>query len=302
LSGYQTSPEIIKILEDWSEKAVLDESQPSGFGGEIRGIETLAKKSNPLENVNTLVRINMMSLFEYRFQLELIQEHLKDLNLKTIYQGTESWLKCMEYLRGAEGKGKGEGAGTEGGIVDLKPSLKPLQTLLLKDLSLKNNSQQFIQIKKLLLMLRELNFEGVPITYELCSTGRYFASNAILQGYSKEVRYAALHTCYAYDLESAHQSILVQLLDNKGIDFPELKIMREYVENKEVVRQKLSKDLKLSIETVKDVLQALTYGTRLSRSPKEAIFRACGGDKEAMESVITHPWLAQYLKVFEKAH
>jgi len=29
-------------------------------------------------------------------------------------------------------------------------------------------------------MLRELNFEGVPVTYELCSTGRYFATNATL--------------------------------------------------------------------------------------------------------------------------
>ena len=67
-------------------------------------------------------------------------------------------------------------------------------------------------------MLRELNFEGIPVTYELCSTGRYFATHATLQGYSKEVRYAALHTCYAYDLESAHQSILVQLLDKKGIE------------------------------------------------------------------------------------
>ena len=36
-------------------------------------------------------------------------------------------------------------------------------------------------------MLRELNFEGVPVTYELCSTGRYFATNATLQGYERQV-------------------------------------------------------------------------------------------------------------------
>jgi len=34
-----------------------------------------------------------------------------------------------------------EGEGAERGIVDLKPSLKPLQTLLIKDLSLNNNNQ-----------------------------------------------------------------------------------------------------------------------------------------------------------------
>jgi hypothetical protein len=31
LSGYQTSPDILKILEDWSEPVKLNKSQPSGF-------------------------------------------------------------------------------------------------------------------------------------------------------------------------------------------------------------------------------------------------------------------------------
>jgi len=303
LSGYQTSPEILKILEDWSEKAVLDESQPSGFDINIRGIEDLAKKGDLLENIDTLVRVNMMSLFEYRFQLELIQEYLESLNLEVIHQGTKEWQKCMEYIEGMTGERKGEGReGTDWGIVDPKPSLKPLQTLLLKDLTLNNNSQQLIQIKKLFTMLRELDFKGIPVTYELRSTGRYFATNATLQGYFKEVRYAALHSCYEYDLESAHQSILLQLLDNKGIDFPELKLLREYVENKKVIRQQLSEELQLPLEIAKNILQALTYGARLSRSPEEAIYRECDGDKEAIERVVTHPWLAQYRKVFEKAH
>jgi len=303
LSGYQTSPEILKILEDWSEKVVLDKSQPSGFDINIRGIEDLAKKGNPLENIDTLVSVNMMSLFEYRFQLELIQEYLESLNVKVIHQGTKEWHKCMEYIKGMTGERKGERReGTDWGIVDLKPSLKPLQTLLIKDLSLNNNSQQLIQIKKLFTTLRELDFKGIPVTYELRSTGRYFATNATLQGYFKAVRYAALHSCYEYDLESAHQSILLQLLDNKGIDFLELKLLREYVENKEAIRQKLSVELELPLKIVKIILQALTYGARLSRSPEEAIYRECDRNKEAIERVVTHPWLAQYRKVFEKAH
>jgi hypothetical protein len=245
----------------------------------------------------------MMSLFEYRFQLELIQEYLESLNLEVIHQGTKEWQKCMEYIEGMTGERKGEGReGTDWGIVDPKPSLKPLQTLLLKDLTLNNNSQQLIQIKKLFTMLRELDFKGIPVTYELRSTGRYFTTNATLQGYFKEVRYAALHSCYEYDLESAHQSILLQLLDNKGIDFPELKLLREYVENKKVIRQQLSEELQLPLEIAKNILQALTYGARLSRSPEEAIYRECDGNKEAIERVVTHPWLAQYRKVFEKAH
>jgi len=303
LSGYQTSPDILKILENWSEKSVLNKSQPSGFDINIRGIEDLAKKGNPLENIDTLVRVNMMSLFEYRFQLELIQEYLESLNLKVIHQGTKEWLKCMEYIEGKKGESRGERReGTDGDIVDLKPSVKPLQTLLLKDLSLNNNSQQLIQIKKIFTMLRELDFKGIPVTYELRSTGRYFVTNATLQGYFKEVRYAALHSCYEYDLESAHQSILLQLLDQKGIDFPELILMREYVDNKKAIREKLSAELGLPLKIVKIILQALTYGARLSRSPEEAIYRECDGDEEAIERVVTHPWLAQYRKVFEKAH
>ena len=303
ISGYQTSPEILKILEDWSEKAVLDESQPSGFDINIKDIETLAKKDNPLENIDTLVRINMMSLFEYRFQLELIQEHLEGLNLKVLHYGTEEWHECKAHIEGTEGERKGgRGEETDWGIVDLKQSLKPLQTLFLKDLTLNNNSQQLIQIKKIFTMLRELNFEGIPVTYELRSTGRYFATNATLQGYSKEVRYAALHSCYEYDLESAHQSILLQLLDQKSIDFPELEKLREYVDHKQVIREKLSEELQLPLDIIKNILQALTYGARLSRSPEEAIYRECDGDKEAIERVVKHPWLAQYLKVFEKAH
>jgi len=303
LSGYQTSPDILGILEDWSEKAVLDKSQPSGFNINIRGIEDLAKKGDLLENIDTLVRVNMMSLFEYRFQLELIQEYLESLNLEVIHQGTKEWQKCMEYIKGMTGERKGERReGTDWGIVDPKPSLKPLQTLLIKDLTLNNNSQQLIQIKKLFTMLRELDFKGIPVTYELRSTGRYFATNATLQGYPKAVRYAALHSCYEYDLESAHQSILLQLLDNKGIDFPELIKLREYVENKKVIREKLSEELQLPLDIAKNILQALTYGARLSRSPEEAIYRECEGDKEAIERVVTHPWLDQYRKIFEKAH
>ena len=76
------------------------------------------------------------------------------------------------------------------------------------------------------------------MTYEVVSTGRLFATNATLQGYNKEVRYAALQGCFAYDMESAHQSILLQLLEEEGADFTELDVLREYVNEKKAVDRK----------------------------------------------------------------
>jgi hypothetical protein len=103
-------------------------------------------------------------------------------------------------------------------------------------------------------------------------------------------------------MESAHQSILLQLLDAEGADFSELDVLREYANEKKKVRQRLSKELSLPITVVKDILQALTYGARLSRSQHEAVCKACDADMGAVERVVNHPWLRQYQKTFNHAH
>ena len=309
LNAYQVSSTVQTILDEWGDSSKPLEDIPSGFGISYSNLENIAKEKTQPEEVNILVRINFMSLKEYQYQLEIIQEEFfKKKGVSEALKGSTLWNDIVRFFMDGDDaleermKGPNDREDKGWGIVTPKVNTKPLQALLQKDLTQKNISQQLSYINKILLAYREENFEGIPMTYEVVSTGRLFATNATLQGYNKEVRYAALQGCYAYDMESAHQSILLQLLEEESANFSELDILREYVNEKKAVRERLSKELGLPIKAVKDILQTLTYGARLSRSRNEAVYKACSGDMEAVEKVVTHPWLRQYQQTFNQAH
>ena len=116
-----------------------------------------------------------------------------------------------------------------------------------KGFTVESTHQRIFEINRLLATSREQNSPSIPVFYREVRTGRYTAQNAVLQGYHRSVRYAALRDCYEYDLEAAHQNILVQLLDRKQINFPELNVLREYVSNKQGTRERLATDLNTSI-------------------------------------------------------
>jgi len=309
LNAYQISTKVQNILNEWSDPSKSLEGVPSGFGIHYDNLEKIAKEKTQPEEVNILVRINFGALMEYRFQLEIIQEeYFEKHGVSEAPKGSTLWDDIVRFFSDEEGvlmegeEGLGGSGGSGGGIVTLKVNSKPLQVLLQKDLTLKNITQQLSYINKILLAHREEDFKGIPMTYEVKSTGRLFAANGTLQGYNKEVRYAALQSCFAYDMESAHQSILLQLLDAEGADFTELDVLREYVNEKKTVRQRLSRELNLPIRLVKNILQALTYGAILTRSDRQAIYKHCDGDLDAIERVIAHSWLRQYQKVFKQSH
>ena len=308
-SAYQVAPNVQAILDEWSDSSKSLECIPSGFGISYSNLENIAKEKTQPEEVNILVRINFMSLKECQYQLEIIQEEFfKKRGASEALKGSTLWNDIVRFFMDGDDaleervKGPNDREDKGWGIVTPKVNTKPLQVLLQKDLTQKNISQQLFYINKILLAYREENFKGIPMTYEVVSTGRLFATNATLQGYNKEVRYAALQGCYAYDMESAHQSILLQLLEKNGADFAQLDVLREYVNEKNAVRQRLSKELGLPIKTVKNILQALTYGARLSKSQQEAIYKACNSDMNAIERVVIHPWLRQYQQTFNQAH
>ncbi|MEO1944062.1 MAG: hypothetical protein ABGY11_07155, partial [Candidatus Thioglobus sp.] len=148
---------------------------------------------------------------------------------------------------------------------------------------------------------RELKTNAIYVIYKEVGTGRYFAVNGRLQGYSRAVRYAALQGYYEYDLEAAHQNILIQVLDQHNIEIAEIDVVREYVANKKLVRNRLAEELGLSLNKVKTILQALTYGAKLSRSHHEAIYEICDGDTKAIENVVTNAWLRRYMTAFQLA-
>ena len=143
---------------------------------------------------------------------------------------------------------------------------------------------------------------SIPVIYTEVSTGRYTTKGAVLQGYHKSVRYAALKGCYEYDLEAAHQNILIQLLDQQNSSFPELDVVREYVVNKKKVRERLAKELITTVPIVKEIINALTYGAQLSRSHKHSIFDVCQENKALIERVVTNEWLKKLAATFKQAY
>ena len=212
--------------------------------------------------------------------------------------------KILERMANFTGGGLrlGEGSSSGSSLVEEKVNKhtsKPIKTLLEDDLSLLNINIQLQELEDLIFTLRETGVWKIPVIYEECGTGRYFTS--ILQGYCKEVRYAALKGYYAYDIEAAHQNLLVQLMDKKGIDFPELDIIRGYVNFKKKTRSRLAKKLMISVSDVKGILQVLTYGSRLSLNKREALYECCNENDNTVKRVKSHPWVTTYKSAFDIA-
>jgi|LWDU01.1.fsa_nt_gi hypothetical protein len=226
-----------------------------------------------------------------RIQLQEIQQEI--VNRIAV---REAQITKEEEGRGRKGPKQGKEPSLVIGKVTESLS-KPLYTLLQKDLSLLSINSQLHEIENLMAIILETNTNNIPVAYKECGTGRYFAF--VIQGYHKEVRCATLKGCFAYDIEAAHQNILVQMMDRSDISFPELDVIREYVENKESIRVGLANELNVTVDVVKGILQILTYGSRLSESKQEALYEQCNEDIEIIRKVKGHPWMVRYRKAFD---
>jgi hypothetical protein len=317
-NGYQLSPEIRNLVAAWHEKSSEELSDDRGFvnykgesaleiATKLGGGISRDKSSTPSEvNVSVLVQIDKHSLAHHKKQVEIIQRELEIKRVNTLTFNSKEWKEVSLKIVTNEVEGEGEeGERKEGeprlalGGVNRKLSL---QSLLSKDFTIDGVKQRLVEINTLLSILREEHSSAVPVFYTEVSTGRYTAQGAVLQGYHKSVRYAALEGCYEYDLEAAHQNILIQLLDNKDSSFPELDVVREYVANKKQVRNSLAKELNTSVANVKEIIQELTYGAQLNRGYKGSIYKTCKGDKELLDRVVTNEWLIKLAATFKLAH
>lgn len=292
MNGYQLSPKIQQLVDDWFEKPIDAISESKGmvnrngesaqeiasyYGGAIiRDISRVSKRTN----ISVIINININSLLMHKEEL------------------TKALTKTAEE----EAKGRGDDKEALGGVKVKTNTTKPSKTLTIKDFTEESIQQRIFEINRLLATSREQNNPSIPVFYTEAITGRYTAQNAIIQGYHRSVRYAALRGCYEYDLEAAHQNILVQLLDREQINFPELDVVREYVSNKQGTREKLATDLNTSIDTVKEILQALTYGAQLTSNKRQKIYESCEGDEELIDRVINNLWLKQFASTFKIAH
>ena len=311
-NGFKLSSTVNKLLDRWYVKPA-DELKEVGFtnhdGDTLKDIEVQlgggiyrdkSITSNNI-NVNLYVTINKESLLIHKRYLEVLKEELELRRIKVLKEIDPQWKKVVEEVKRIVRSRESESQANKGTIGGVNRELS-LQALLSKDLKLAGVKQRLLEINTLLVAARENRGSSVHVIYTEANTGRYTAKSAVLQGYHKSVRYAALSGCYEYDLEAAHQNILLQLLDKQGVNFPELKVVREYVANKQSIRIRLSEELSTSVDVVKKIISALTYGAQLNRSPKQSLYKSCDEDRELLDKVVVHPWLKDLVKVFKLAH
>jgi hypothetical protein len=114
--------------------------------------------------------------------------------------------------------------------------------------------------------------------YEQSNSGRMYGTGVNLQSVSRQVRYAALHGLWDYDIENCHYSILQQMAAKEGLQCP---VVEEYLNNKVSIRNRLAADLGLTPRQVKKVLLAMVYGASLSDDPSSAVPEIVGGVETA---------------------
>jgi len=312
-NGFRLSPKITNLLNSWYIKSEEELGDEVGFtnhdGGTLEDLEeTLGgaiyrDKSNTKNtiNVNLQVIINKESLKTHKVHLEVLVEELNTRRIKTLDNKHPKWKETVGAVGEDQGKQEEVSQGNKGTIGGVNREL-PLQTLFSKSLTIDGVNQRILEINRLLVSARECGNSSIPVIYTEANTGRYTAKGAVLQGYHKSVRCAALGGYYEYDIEAAHQNILIQLLDKQGNNFPELDVLREYVANKKVVRVRLSEELDTSVAVVKEIINALTYGAQLSKSPKQSLYDSCEGNKELLDRVVSHQWLKDSREVFKLAY
>jgi len=315
-NGYILDPEVKSFIDAWFEsdlkvnrKLINHKGESANeiakyFGGAIyRSLSKVTKRIN----INVQIKINIESLLLHKEQLNYTQRMLSQSNTETISKGSTQWKEIVVKLEQTGGEGGAAGEQEKdsqalGGVKVKNNHSKSLKSLAMKGFKRISINERLVEITKLLATAREQGSNTIPIFYEEAKTGRYTAKNATLQGFHKSVRYAALKGCYEYDLNAAHQNILIQLLEREDVDFQELEAVRDYVKNKQKIRIELAKSLDAPIEIIKEIIQALTYGAQLTRNKKQSIYEICEGNEKLVERVIKNPWLEQLAKTFLIAH
>jgi|GEM_PF-865173 len=316
VNGFKLSPKINELMNDWYVEPM--DNKPRGFinsngasitdvvnrnGGAVFRTRSRVPKG---VNINTDVRVNKQALLKHKKLLQPLFQYLKDNKIEVVVKDTNEWNVVKKMLITNNDSISIENY-TElpgdlgGGKVNIN-TITPLQSLLYKDIKTEGVEQRLVEIDRILVTQRENIAPAIPVIYTEAITGRYTAEGGVLQGYHKSVRYSALSGCYEYDLEAAHQNILLQLLGRKGADFPELDTMKEYVNNKSAIRVQLAKELKTDIALVKRVINSLTYGGALCKTKHCKLPEICDGDIELINRVSSNEWLKDFAKAFVKAH
>jgi hypothetical protein len=321
-NGYKLSPKITELMSIWqaklangeykdTETALIDGKLNNIYDNEELKKGAIVRDKTAIDesiNVNLMVDINIVSLNMYKELLTRLEEYFDANKIEGIVRGSKRWKEVEKEVKGrpleTEEEGRRE---AQGGSTETQGTPKrhfhdhvAVKHLFDKDIEKQQVRDQLGEVNKILNYTRELNAPIMPVIYEEKSTGRYFAMHADLQGYRRSVRYSALEGCYEYDIEAAHQNILLEVFHRKEIDFKELDVIRDYIQNKSSIRDKLAKDLDIHKSLVKRVITGLTYGAKLVNNKKTSLYKDCNGDHKVINRVIANEWLKSLATVFKE--
>jgi len=309
--GYKLSAKVEGIVSNWNSIERPKDNDQCGFENTNRVrpedypqaiTRSLGRQLNDT-NVNVMVMVNREALKDHKQAVEVVIEYMYSEGLDTLEKGSRKMEEARGMVEGeglerGKGKEKGEGLYSLGEGKTINSHLNNTLCLFDKSIEMDGLVSRTREIDRIL----SSENSTYPITYTEASTGRYTSNNAVLQGYHRSVRYAALDGCYEYDMEAAHQNILLQKLKKEGKEFEELDVIREYVTNKKQIRIDLAAELETTITIIKGVLNALTYGARLTTDKRKSIYDACNSDKELTRRVVDHLWFKKFSKVSKKTY
>jgi hypothetical protein len=109
--------------------------------------------------------------------------------------------------------------------------------------------------------------------YQESISGRLYAKEVNLQNTHRQVRLAALHGLWDYDIENCHYSILQQMAERAGF---ECKAITFYLQNKSQIRSQLAQTVGATELQIKKALLAMVYGASMSTKPDAAIPETLG--------------------------
>lgn len=98
---------------------------------------------------------------------------------------------------------------------------------------------------------------------------------------------------YEYDIECAAQTLLLQHAQHLGLKSP-TPALTEYIEDRQSVRQTLSKQLGLPTDVVKKILTAIVNGAAVSAWYQSQIFALVNYNRLMITEIQNNQWIQQY--------
>ena len=134
--------------------------------------------------------------------------------------------------------------------------------------------------------LDTLNFEYKEKSHRLYNDIQSMRSEA------RALLLAEKGLCYDYDIDTAAPTLLYQHSHKTPSATGEVcEVIEYYIDNKEQVRNKLSKESSLPVENIKGIINAMFSGGFLTTYGRSQVFRMCNNDPAVVKFLQQHPFI-----------